>query len=281
MLLTERQLDTGAVIISYVEGPAGGPPLVLLHGVTSRWQTFLTALPPLMLRWHVVAADLRGHGRSGRVPDKYGLMDYVPDIVALIRHLDKGPAVLIGHSLGAMISIGLASEAPDLVRAVVLEDPPLGAFSGAPFGMRPEHVRFTAIRELARAGHSLEALIHVMAAEGPGQDPLALRARASSLHHMDPEVLSPILESRAIRDYNLGERLARMTCPVLLLQGNPAFGGALSDAEARWAAATIPQCTHIAIPDIGHAIHGVSGQHANLFDRLVSEFLESLPPHAT
>jgi pimeloyl-ACP methyl ester carboxylesterase len=280
MMLTERQLDRGAVTINYAEGPAGGPPLVLLHGVNSRWQTFLTALPPLMLRWHVVAADLRGHGRSGHVPDQYGLMDYVPDIISLIQHLDNGPAVLIGHSLGAMISIGVASEAPDLVRAVVLEDPPLGAFSGSPFGMRPENKRFTATRALVRAGHSFDELMTAMAADAPGQDPLALRARATSLHRMDPEVLSPIIESRAIRDYNLGERLASIACPVLLLQGNPEFGGALSDPEARWAASTMPQCTHISIPDIGHAIHGVSGQHANLFDRLVSEFLESLPPRA-
>lgn len=79
-MLTERQLDTGAVTINYAEGPKGGPPLVLLHGVTSRWQVWLTSLPPLMLRWHVVAADLRGHGRSGRVPDQYGLMDYTESV---------------------------------------------------------------------------------------------------------------------------------------------------------------------------------------------------------
>jgi pimeloyl-ACP methyl ester carboxylesterase len=279
-MLTERQLDTGAVKIHYVEGPRSGPPLVLLHGVTGRWQTFLTTLPPLMLRWHVVAADLRGHGRSGRVEDGYGVMDYVPDIVALIRHLDGGPAVVIGHSLGAMISIGLASEVPDLVRAVVLEDPPLGTFSGAPFGMRPEAKRFVANRDLVRAGHSVDALVKVLGESSPGLSATGLRARATSISQIDPDVLTTIIESRAGREYDLADRLRRITAPVLLLQGNPALGGALSDDVARWATSLIPDCTHISIPDVGHQIHGLIGPHHGLFDQRVTDFLEALPPHA-
>lgn len=275
-MLIERELDTGAVTIHYVEGPKSGPPLVLLHGVTSRWQTFLTSLPPLMLRWHVVAADLRGHGRSGRVKDQYGVMDYVPDIVALIRHLDGGPAVVIGHSLGAMISIGLASEAPDLVRAVVLGDPPLGAFSGAPFGMRPEYERFIATRDLARAGHSVDEIVQMLGGWTSGQAVTATRARATSISLIDPEVLTTIIETRAGRDYALGERLNKITAPVLLLQGNPALGGALSDDEARWAASLIPNCTRISLPDMGHQIHGLSGSQAGVFDRLVTDFLEAV-----
>jgi pimeloyl-ACP methyl ester carboxylesterase len=274
-MLTERQLNTGTVTINYAEGPAGGPPLVLLHGVTSRWQMFHTSLPPLLACWHVAAADLRGHGRSGRVPGRYGLMDYVSDVIALIRHLGDEPAVLIGHSLGAMISIGLASEAPELVRAVVLEDPPLGAFSGAPFGMRIEVRRFIAMRDLARAGHSPEELTRILTDGTTGQQTVAARARAASLHQIDPEVLTAIVENRAIREYDLGERLGRIRCPVLLLQGNPDHGGALSDPEARWAAA-IPNCTHVAIPDIGHQIHGATGPHAGLFDELVSGFLATV-----
>src|SRR4051812_47158999 len=105
-MLTERTFETGDVSINYAEGPRSGPPLVLLHGVTSRWQRFLTLMPVLTQRWHVVAADLRGHGRSGRVPGRYGVMEYAQDVIGLIRHLGDEPAVVLGHSLGAMVGVG-------------------------------------------------------------------------------------------------------------------------------------------------------------------------------
>ena len=78
------------------EGPPAGPPVVLLHGVTGRWQRYLHLLPVLTQRWHVVAADLRGHGRSGHVDGGYGIMQYAQDMIGLIQHLGDGPAVVIG-----------------------------------------------------------------------------------------------------------------------------------------------------------------------------------------
>jgi pimeloyl-ACP methyl ester carboxylesterase len=273
MMLVERTFETGTVSINYAEEPGTGPVLLLLHGVTSRWQNFLNVMPVFTQRWHVVAADLRGHGRSGRVAGGYGLMGYATDVIALIRHLSDRPAVLVGHSLGAMISIGVASEAPDLVRAVVLEDPPLGAFDGRPFATRTEHRHFVAMRDLVRAGRSGTELASQLAANMPGGDPVAARSRALSLSQLDPEVLTPIIEDGAIEDYDLGDRLRRLACPTLLLQANVERGGALADPEARWAASLIPDCAHVSMPDVGHGIHAAD---APGFSQTVTSFLETL-----
>jgi pimeloyl-ACP methyl ester carboxylesterase len=179
----------------------------------------------------------------------------------------------MGHSLGAMISIGLASEHPGAVRAVVLEDPPLGAFNGQPFANRTENARFIAMREMARAGHAQSELARLLAAEMPGTNALAPRARARSLGQIDPEVLSAIIENRSIEGYNLEERLKAVQAPTLLLQGNPERGGALSDTEAGWAAALLPDCTHVSLPNVGHGIHA---EQPVQFGQLVTSFLESL-----
>jgi pimeloyl-ACP methyl ester carboxylesterase len=272
-MLVERTFESATVPINYAEEPGPGPPLLLLHGVTSRWQAFLTVMPVFSQRWHVAAADLRGHGRSGRADGRYGLMEYAADVIALLRHLGDGPAVLIGHSLGAMISIGVASDVPELVRAVVLEDPPLGAFDGRPFATRPEYPRFVAMRDLARAGLSAAELSSRLAALMPDDDAVAVRSRAASLSQLDPDVLTPIVESRAIADYDLGERLRRLACPTLLLQGNPELGGALAEPEARWAASLIPDCAHVYLANVGHGIHAAE---AAAFSQTVTSFLESL-----
>jgi pimeloyl-ACP methyl ester carboxylesterase len=272
-MFTERTFDAGAVSINYAEGPKNGPPLLMLHGVTSRWQSFLNVTPVLTQRWHVRAADLRGHGRSGRAEGRYGVMDYAADAIALLRHLGGGPTVLIGHSLGSMISIGVASEAPDLVRAVVLGDPPLGAFDGRPFATRPEYPRFVAQLDLVRRGLPPSELASRLAALAPGGDQATARSRAASMSRLDPEVLTAVVEDRAGDGYDLGARLRRVACPVLLLQGNPERGGALTDLEARWAASLLPDCAHVSLPHVGHGIHTEDGA---AYAHLVTSFLEAL-----
>jgi len=275
-MLSERTFDTGAVSINYAEGPKSGPILILMHGIGSRWQVFLTTMLVLTQRWHVVAMDLRGHGRSGRVPGRYGLMDYVEDVQAVIRHLGDESALVIGHSLGAMIGIGLASETPSLVRALVLEDPPLGAFDGRPFGVRPEYARFIATRDMAAAGHTLDELVPLLAAQMPGQDLVTVRTRAASIAQIDSEVFTMVVENRAVDRYDLGDRLRRIACPTLLLQGNPDLGGALSDDEARWADSLLARGILIQIPDVGHQIHAGPGTHPLRFGKLVTDFLETV-----
>jgi pimeloyl-ACP methyl ester carboxylesterase len=272
-MLTERTFETGEVAINYVDSSATGPLLIMLHGMTATWQVFETTIPFLAVRWRVVAADLRGHGRSGRVADRYTLRDYVRDIGALHRHLSDEPAVVVGSSLGAMIAIGLAAEHPDAVRAVVLEDPPLGFASGAPGAMRPEHPQFIAIRDLVAAGHSAPELVGILTPQMQHQDGVMIRTRAANLSKLDPDVLTTYIEDRCYTGFDLGERLRRVTCPALLLQGNPALGGALSDSEARWAASRMADCVHVSLPEAGH---GIRGALPDCYRGLVTGFLATV-----
>ena len=275
-MLTERTFDTGAVALNYAEGLKSGPPLVLLHGVTSRWQVFLHLIPTLLPRWHVVAVDLRGHGKSGRVPGHYGVMDYAEDVLALIRHLDAGPAAVLGHSLGAMVTIGAAAEAPELVRAAILEDPPLGAFQEMPFTQRPEHDGFVATRNLVREGLPPDELARrILAGPGPN-DALAARLRAASLSQIDADVLTFIIENRAIVGFDLADRLRRVACPTLLFQGNPELGGALSDAEADWAMTLLATGFLVRMPGAGHFLRLSPGLEANRFAQATVGFLETV-----
>jgi pimeloyl-ACP methyl ester carboxylesterase len=272
-MLTERTLDTGEVAINYVESSATGPLLIMLHGMAASWQVFETTIPFLTVRWRVVAADLRGHGRSGRVAERYALMDYVRDIGALHRHLGDEPAVVVGSSLGAMVAIGLASEDPDPVRAVVLEDPPLGFASGAPGAMQPAHAGMVETRDIVAAGHSAPELVRILTPRMPGQDGVMIRRRAASLSSVDPELLTTYIEDRCYTGFDLAERLGRVTCPALLLQGNPALGGALSDSEARWAASLMADCVHVSLPEAGH---GIRGALPDRYRSLVTGFLATV-----
>jgi pimeloyl-ACP methyl ester carboxylesterase len=180
---------------------------------------------------------------------------------------------VVGSSLGAMVAIGLAAEDPDAVRAVVLEDPPLGFASGAPVAMRPAYPEFVATRDLVVAGHSAPDLVRILTPQMPDQDPVAIRRRAANLSNLDPDLLTTYIEDRCYTGFDLGERLSRVTCPALLLQGNTALGGALPDSEARWAASLMADCVHVSLPEAGH---GIRGALPDRYRSLVTGFLATV-----
>lgn len=271
-MLQEQTFDAGNVTLHYAAEQGDGPPLVLLHGVTSRWQSWLPVMPDLALRWRLAALDFRGHGRSGRVAGAYRITDYAGDVIAFLRRQPGAPAVLVGHSLGAIVATAVGAAAPDLVRAIVLEDPPLAAFRHEHLRDRPEYGRFLRTRELARGGHTVDGLVALLADAQPDLDAAARRARAMGISQLDPDVLTPILEDQAKEGYDQDACLRRLACPTLLLQGEPVHGGALADADAHRTAGLLARGVYVKLPHVGHGIHVADRL---TFCRVVHDFLES------
>src|SRR5262245_50089317 len=107
--MREETVRVGGVPLNVARSASGGPPLVLWHGLARRWQDFVPVLPPLAARWTVTAVDHRGHGKSARMPGGYTVPDYVADAVGLLQRGEPTPAVLYGHSLGAIVALGAAA----------------------------------------------------------------------------------------------------------------------------------------------------------------------------
>src|SRR5262245_411921 len=147
-MLHECEFKTDAFSFNYARTDNDGvQPLLCLHGVTRCWQSFLPLIPTLALRWQVYALDQRGHGKSDRA-NGYFAIDYAPDAVRFLRDEIKRPAIVYGHSLGAMVAAAVAAEAPDLVRAVILEDPPFDTM-GARIKSYALYPYFIALESLA------------------------------------------------------------------------------------------------------------------------------------
>jgi len=82
-------------------------------------------LRPLLVEagFQVATMDGRGHGESSVAWDDFSVAGVGEDILALIRELEAGPAVVIGTSMGGGAAIWAAVEAPELVRGMILVDP--------------------------------------------------------------------------------------------------------------------------------------------------------------
>lgn len=127
--MRESAFDPGNVTLNYAAGEPSGLPLVLVHGGSVRWQSFDSILPPLAAHWQIYAPDLRGHGKSSWTPGRYRLQDYTDDLIAWLEQRVKEPAHIFGHSLGGMVALMVAAQAPAAVRSVVVGDAPLSSRS--------------------------------------------------------------------------------------------------------------------------------------------------------
>src|SRR5438270_11710233 len=121
-MLTKKTFRGSAVSLNYMEGPSSGPALLLLHGLTQRWQAFLSLISQLTQTHHVFAPDFRGHGLSGRVAEGYRGEEYAHDTLEFIDQVIKGPVVIFGHSLGGMVGAYVAGCRSQRVRALVIGD---------------------------------------------------------------------------------------------------------------------------------------------------------------
>src|SRR5438105_12134038 len=98
-----------------------GPPVVLLHGWGATADiNFGLLYPQLARRWQVIAPDHRGHGGGIRSDEPFSLSACADDVAALLRHLDVGPATVLGYSMGGPIGMLLARRHPALVSGLVL-----------------------------------------------------------------------------------------------------------------------------------------------------------------
>src|SRR2546428_2488785 len=96
---------------------------MLLHQSLARSEDWENIFPRLATRYRTIAYDARGHGKSGRAPD-YSLRSFADDALRVLREIAKEPAVLIGHSLGALAALVAAGEAPERVRGLAFGGPP-------------------------------------------------------------------------------------------------------------------------------------------------------------
>ena len=94
---------------------------LLIHGWSSSSFAMSPLMPQLKRRYHCVAVDLPGYGQSPPGEDPASMVGYADMLADLIRQIsiDK-PGVLVGHSMGGMISITLALRYPELVERLVL-----------------------------------------------------------------------------------------------------------------------------------------------------------------
>ncbi len=121
---TENIYKVGNQPIHVTEaGRKGRQVAILIHGWSSSWYAVSPLVGLLAQRFHCIAVDLPGYGKSPPMEHPATIPLYAELIAGLIEQVSDSPVVLVGHSMGGMTSITLALKHPVLVERMVLLSP--------------------------------------------------------------------------------------------------------------------------------------------------------------
>ena len=115
-------VDSVSLAVAEWPGPAKGPAVVCIHGLTANHSCWASIADTLSPARRLIAYDLRGRGDSDKPDAGYSLERHNADLLGLLDHFGLGKAVLLGHSLGAHIALRFAVVHPERVSKLVLVD---------------------------------------------------------------------------------------------------------------------------------------------------------------
>lgn len=122
-LQTEREPVWGSEVLVVEAGLMNPQTLVLVHGLGQNGFTdWLGVMPQLATRYHVLTLDLPGFGYSASPAGKYSPQNYARVLSWLLSHHARGPAIVVGHSMGGAVALRLASAYPAQLSKLILVD---------------------------------------------------------------------------------------------------------------------------------------------------------------
>ena len=265
-------LPTGVRLHWREAGIASGPVVVWIHGGSVEDSSVMVAdLEPFLRRVRALFPDARGHGLSTRFErmEDYTYARKAEDMILWLDALGIREAVWGGVSMGAALSLWIAVNAPERVRAVV-------SISGPPFEPTPAHKEWWARhRPLVEAGRFedyFDANVRLRMGEQALERVKARPDRYAELtgslrRHSVPSLLALLDETYSRHEW-LGD-CARIRCPVQLIAGSQDSFPTVAMSERM--AAAIPGA-HLHVVDGGP--HFPNRTHRTEVQGVISEFFD-------
>ena len=243
-----EHLDLREGAIAFDDSGGDGSLVLMIPGAGDVREEYRYLVPELVAAGaRVVTADLRGHGGSSAAWPSYGMQETASDLVALLEHLDAGPATVVATSFAPTAALWAASDRPDLINRLVLISAHLEA---------PSRWERVALRSMMRGPFAGKLWASQFRKWHPASPPADLDEQATRLAKMmaDPDRREAVRDTLTAHRDGLEERLGRVDVPTLVLMGGADSHFADPDAEGASIAARTGGVLHV-VPDAGHYPH--------------------------
>ncbi len=227
-------VDVGGHRLRLAVAGSGPPDLLCLHGLVDRIEIWDRLCGPLSERGRVARIDQRGHGASEAPAGPYRREDPAADVVAVIRELGAPSVILVGHSMGGIISMTTALEHPERVEGLVL----IGTASQCNEKVAGWYERIA----VAGEQHGNDGLARTIYGE-----------KSRKVVHGDAQGIAHVTRTlKSLFDDPLTPKLENITCPVLLIVGEKDPMGPKASSII---AEVLPRAELHVVPDCGHWVH--------------------------
>lgn len=248
----EKSFISGDVNLIYYEGPDNGPALVLLHAQIMDWFDYSRVLSKLSKSYHIYVVDYNGHGKTTAPASTMTAISIGNILSAFIKAVVKEPAFISGNSSGGLLTAWLAANKPELVRAIVLEDPPLFSAEYPRVKKTIAYRSFTTCHNYITENSTEDFLIFwiksnsAFIAKNAGKDAVPLLISAVKIYRdahpgeavelrFLPDMMRMFIRGLSMfnpafgdafftgvwnKDFDHAQALERIKCPVLLLQAD-------------------------------------------------------------
>lgn len=249
------------------DGSPRATTVLMLHGLSGISTGYDEVVDDLGDVADVFRLDLRGHGRSDHAPGTYAVPFYSDDVIAFIEEVIAEPVVLVGHSLGGVITHHITATRPELVLSALCEDPPLYFCDQSLFEKSIMATVFPLLEAGMRAAQTagrpredFESMVgDAVMPWGRARDHMSARAlhsRTDAMMLADPDVWLPAIHGGALSGYDPD---ARITKPMIILQADPTMGPALFPEHAARQHDVNPEIDIRVIDGAPHGIHSFLG----------------------
>ncbi len=237
----------------YRTGNGEKRPLVLVHGFSDNGLCWALTARDLESEYDVIMPDMRGHGLSARVQPGEKV-DMAGDLVGLIRDLGLNRPIICGHSMGAMVTYQIGVRFPELVSAMVLEDPAWW-LSRPQVPSTGEPVDNPVVKWAKGLAHqTLDELLIQYRKDHPNWPDELIRPMCESKKQLDPAIIDTMGNRMHAQEVDWKTTIQNVTHPMLLITGNPELGAIVTPEVTTKVRELNPKVNIVNVPDVGHLI---------------------------
>ena len=234
------------------------------------WNTFQV---PEFSRYHlVITHDYRGTGKSTRPTVQYSCEDFIDDAVAILDHLNAGPAVLLGHSMGGRVAMLMALRYPKKVKKIIVASVGPGVANAPP-------IPFKMCKEMVEWGYEKYVRKHTLEVgwtpeyieKHPDRVERFLKVRMDNLPTLE-DYLRHVVARQAC---DLSNRLKEIKHPTLVIVGAEDHSSATGASHRETSEAMAKELRNGSFAVIPNEAHNYFMTNPDEAHRIIREFLVS------